>query len=176
MLRNSTLPFEHYFIYNGVVSDQKHKYAWLLDIFTEIRTKLQFYYLDKLLKEYGTFCHNHRTCSTNFVYVGRPRTGQVAKYGNPFPVSFAIKQNKKSDPELFEREVATSVIKYRNYLINRLKTSPNIWIPLIRDLQGKNLICFCTNGTTSKEQGGAYCHSLILANFASNLDEILKSI
>lgn len=175
LLRNSTLPFEHYYVYNGTISDQSKKYSWLIDIFNTIRLELQFKYLDELLLTYGNFCHNHRSCPTSdFVYVGRPKSGQIAKYGNPFPVSPTVKQNKNSNYFLFEKEVVNSVMKFRNYLINNLKNNPQTWIPLLEDIQNKNLVCFCTNSTTTKEKGGAYCHSLILSQISNNLDQVLE--
>lgn len=180
LLRNSWLPFEHFYTYGKegskqVVHDQRNKYEWLLDIFDDIRFKLHTEYLDDLLSKYGNLCHNMRTAPLNAIYAGRPKSGAIAVYGNPFPVDAEFKRLKNTDNHvLFNKAVALSVMEFRNYLFTQIKTSPELWYKHLKDIQGKPLKCFCTNGTLNRSTGGAYCHTLILAQFSDNLDTIYK--
>lgn len=173
MLRNSWLPFEHYYVYGDKIQDQRNKYEWLLDIFEEYRTELHFEYLDELLSKYGNLCYNMQTAPANATYAGRPKSGQIAVYGNPFPVDALYKAMKGTDKHnLFDKAVAKSVIEFRNYLFLEIKKSPSVWYQRLYAIKQKPLKCFCTNGTDSRNKGAAFCHTLILANFADNLDSI----
>lgn len=173
LLRNSWLPFEHYYAYSSKIHDQRHKYEWLINIFEDFRTELQFEYLDNLLSKYGNLCYNMQTAPVNAIYAGRPKSGQTAVYGNPFPVNALYKNMKGTDTHyLFDKAVAKSVIEFRNYLFLEIKKSPNVWYQRLYAIKQKPLKCFCTNGTDSRSKGAAFCHTLILANFADNLDSI----
>lgn len=173
MLRNSWLPFEHYYVYGDKIQDQRDKYGWLIEIFEDYRTELQFEYLDSLLSKYGNLCYNMQTAPNNAIYAGRPKSGQTAVYGNPFPVDACFKQLKGTDLNyLFDKAVAKSVIEFRNWLIEEIKKSPVLWYQRLLWIKQKPLKCFCTNGTDSRKKGAAFCHTLILAQFADNLDSI----
>lgn len=172
-LRNSWLPFEHYYAYGDKVQDQRDKYEWLINIFEDYRTELQFEYLDDLLSKYGNLCYNMRTAPANAIYAGRPKAGQTAVYGNPFPVVAFAKALKGTDNHnLFDIAVAKSVIEFRAYLIKEIMKSPDLWYQRLTEIKHKPLKCFCTNGTDSRDKGAAFCHTLVLAQFADNLDSI----
>lgn len=173
MLRNSWLPFEHYYAYSGTVHDQRDKYEWLLQIFEKIRTELQFKYLDGLLAKYGNLCYNMQTAPANAIYAGRPKTGQISVYGNPFPVDVRYKPMKGTDlNHLFDVAVAKSVMEFRSWLIDQIIKSPSLWYQRLLKIKQQPLKCFCTNGTDSRDKGAAFCHTLVLAQFADNLDSI----
>ncbi len=173
MLRNSWLPFEHYYAYGTKVHDQRDKYEWLIQIFEKIRNELQFKYLDGLLAKYGTLCYNMQTAPANAIYAGRPKSGQTAVYGNPFPVDARYKAMKGTNTHhLFDIAVAKSVMEFRNNLWNEIIKSPQLWYQRLKEIKQKPLKCFCTNGTESRDKGAAFCHTLILANFADNLESI----
>ena len=175
LLRNSWLPFEHYYAYGDKVHDQRDKYEWLVQIFETIRTELQFEYLDSLLAKYGNLCYNFQTAPTNAIYAGRPKAGQKAIYGNPFPVNAQYKSMKGTDNHhLFDKAVAKSVMEFRNYLWNEVVKYPDLWYKRLKDIKQKPLKCFCTNGTDNRDKGAGFCHTLILAQFADNVDEIYK--
>lgn len=176
-LKNSVLPFKHYFVYGAdAVRDQSDKYSWLIQIFEDLRTELQFEYLDELLSKYGSLCYNMQTAPTNAVYVGRPKAGTKSPYGNPFPISAEIKALKGIDDYTFDKDVASSVMKYRQYLAKEIQSNPKNWYQHLQHIKGQPLKCFCTNGTESREHGARFCHSLILAQFANNCDEIYEAL
>jgi hypothetical protein len=173
LLRNSWLPFEHYYAYGDKIHDQRDKYDWLINIFESYRTELHFEYLDGLLSKYGNLCYNMRTAPADAIYAGRPKAGQVAVYGNPFPIDPIYKDMKgTSKNHLFDKAVAKSVIEFRNYLITEIMKSPDVWYQRLKAIKQKPLKCFCTNGTDHRDKGAAYCHTLVLAQFADNLDSI----
>lgn len=173
MLRNSWLPFEHYYAYGDKVQDQRDKYEWLINVFEDYRTELQFKYLDELLSKYGTLCYNMQTAPDNAIYAGRPKSGQIAVYGNPFPVNATYRLMKgTSSNHLFDTAVAKSVMEFRNHLIAEIIKSPSLWYQRLKEIKQKPLKCFCTNGTDSRDKGAAFCHTLVLAQFADNLDSI----
>lgn len=39
----------------------------------------------------------------------------------------------------------------------------------VADLHHKNVVCFCSNGTTSTKEGARYCHGHILLAYAMAL-------
>ena len=178
LLRNSWLPFEHYYVYGAdKIQDQSDKYAWLIYIFDDIRAELHFEYLDSLLSKYGNLCYNMQTAPANSIYVGRSKIGVSNIYGNPFPVPSNLKLFKNGlNHHLFERAVALSVMEFRHHLIEKLKAEPTLWYGYLLALKQQPLKCFCTNGTDSREKGAAFCHTLILGHFADNIDSIYKTL
>lgn len=176
-LRNSHLPFEHYYSFGNDITgykvvDESDKYDWLIKIFTEYRTDLWLKYLDDLLSKHGHMCYNKATAPTNAIYVGRGSHFKNVTYGNPFPVSDSIKSIKKTDRNTFDIAVAYSVIKYRSHLIGEIRKNPRMWYEALNNLKNNPLQCFCNNGKDSRLLGGGFCHSLILSHFAENVDEI----
>lgn len=176
-IRNSHLPFAHYYAFGNDVTgykvvDESQKYAWLINIFKKYREQLWLKYLDDLLSKHGKMCYNKATAPSNAVYVGRGSKFKQVTYGNPFPVSDAIKAIKKTDRNTFDIAVAHSVIKYRSHLVSQIRNNPRVWYEALTNLQNNTLQCFCNNGTDSRLFGGGFCHSLILSHFAENVDEI----
>lgn len=172
-LRNSFLPFKHFYVYgNNVIKDESVKYQWLINIFEVIRTELWFEYLDQLLAQFGSLCYNPNTAPFNAKYVGRGSKFKHLTYGNPFPVSQEIKAVKKTDRYQFDVEVARSVMQFRHHLITQIRLDPKFWYQALTELQGQPLQCYCNNGTVSRNTGGGFCHSLILSSFAKDVNKI----
>lgn len=70
--------------------------------------------------------NKHKTKNlTNYVYVGRG-----SNYGNPFEIG-----RHGTREEVIE--------KHRLWLEERIRREPELLPQLIRDLRGKNLLCFC---------------------------------
>lgn len=176
-LRNSILPFEHYYAYGDKIHDQRDKYDWLIKIFENIRSKFQMNYLDDLLAKYGHLCYNFQTAPFNATYAGRPKSGQIAVYGNPFPINALYKEMKgTSQHNLFDIAVAKSVMEFRAHLIQQIIKYPEVWYQQLQDIKQKPLKCFCTNGTNSRDKGAGFCHTLILASFADQVDIIYQQL
>ena len=79
-------------------------------------------------------------------YVGR---GTIL--GNPFKTL----SNKTLESRM------DNCLSYRQYASDRIKTDERFREAVI-NLYGKTLTCYCSNGTTSIEDGAKYCHAHIL--------------
>lgn len=175
MLRNSFLPLEHYYAYgtdNPKVHDQKDKYLWMIESIEHTRYELQEDYLTDLISKYGNLCNNQRYTGNNGVYVGRSGKNIKSIFGNPFPVA---KETKDISKYVKDKAVALSVMQFRHYLVHKISDNSIYWYKHLTTLKGKVLKCFCTNGTTSRDLGANFCHSLILASFADQLDVIYET-
>ena len=106
ILRNSVLPFKHYYTFGNEnsykVINESIKYDWLIEIITNFRIKLWFDYLDDLLHKYGYLCvkvsHNDNNDLfknlKNSIYIGRNSKFKNITYGNPFLINSDIKKYK----------------------------------------------------------------------------------
>lgn len=87
---------------------------------------------------------NRNTCTeveyVNAVYVGRP-----SKWGNPFVMGKDGTRNEV-------------VKKYKDHLDYVLEGSPDVKDKLIKELKGKDLVCWCSPET---------CHADILLEYAN---------
>lgn len=113
-------------------------------------------YLDSVVAKHGhrVFAmYNAKVSDTN-VYIGR---GKGSILGNPFG-----KPNSRVE----------NCIKYRNHMLQVVRTNsdPQL-IQAIKDLKGKNVICFCSNGTDSVSKGARYCHGHIILNICEYLNK-----
>ena len=121
---------------------------------TEIVSKevLDTLYLNNLVSQYGTrvFAMFNRKPNVDNIYIGR---GKGTILGNPFMTG--------SNKTLKDRK--DNCIKYRNHLYTIIKTNsdPEL-IATIKNLKGKNVVCFCSNGTDSVSKGAQYCHGHIM--------------
>lgn len=105
-------------------------------------------YLDKLMAEHGTQVYSIYNVPKDIkaVYVGR---GTIL--GNPFKTL----ANKTLESRM------DNCISYRHYAIERIANDPD-FRKAVEQLYGKVLTCYCSNGTTSIEDGAKYCHAHIL--------------
>lgn len=103
-------------------------------------------YLEHVLKQYGhrVYAKYNQPKEGKNVYVGRP-----SLLGNPFQTA----HNKTWEDR------ANNCISYRNHLFNILMNNLDPEMARqIKALDGCNVICWCSNGTTSTEDGARYCH------------------
>lgn len=113
-------------------------------------------YLDSVVAKHGhrVFAmYNAKVSNTN-IYIGR---GKGSILGNPFS-----KPNSRVE----------NCIRYRNHMLQVVRTNsdPQL-IQAIKDLKGKNVICFCSNGTDSVSKGARYCHGHIILNICEYLNK-----
>lgn len=111
-------------------------------------------YLDKVLSEHGHHVFSKWNAPKNAVYIGR---GSI--FGNPFPM-----QNKS------EQERERVCVEYRKYLAKRIDNDPE-FRSAVKELKGKNVACFCSNGKTSRQDGARWCHGHILLACADYLNQ-----
>lgn len=111
-------------------------------------------YLDKVLSEHGNHVFSKWNAPKNAVYIGR---GSI--YGNPFPI-----QNKS------EQERERVCVEYRKYLAKRIENDSE-FRKAVKELKGKNVACFCSNGKASRRDGARWCHGHILLACADYLNK-----
>lgn len=105
-------------------------------------------YLDGLVAKHGRQVYSiyNAPKGIDVVYVGR---GTI--FGNPFKTL----QNKTLESRM------DNCISYRQYAVDRIENDAE-FKEAVRKLYGKTLTCYCSNGTTSIEDGAKYCHGHIL--------------
>ena len=118
-------------------------------------------YLDSVVAKHGhrVFAmYNAKVSDTN-VYIGR---GRGSIMGNPFATNDSKTLQDRID----------NCIAYRNHMFQVVRTNsdPQL-IQAIKDLKGKNVICFCSNGTDSVSKGARYCHGHIILNICEYLNK-----
>jgi hypothetical protein len=122
-------------------------------------------YLNNKVSQYGhrVFAVFNRKPDEDSIYIGR---GKGSILGNPFMTG--------SNKTLQDRK--DNCIKYRNYLSDMIKTNSNPeMLAQIKALKDKNVVCFCSNGTSSVEDGAQYCHGHIIlsaSHYLCSLDEV----
>lgn len=107
-------------------------------------------YLDMVVKDYGqrVFAQYNKTPDANNIYIGRPSI-----LGNPYMTNDSKTLQDRMD----------NCIKFRNNLFEIINTNSNpALIKAVRELDGKNVICWCSNGTDSVKHGARYCHGHVL--------------
>ena len=124
----------------------------------QVRKELQeVEYLDKILKATGdrVFSVRDREADSDNIYVGRPSI-----LGNPYATSKTLQSR------------IDNCMKFRTHLQKIIKEGKNlVYIQAVKDLKGKNVICYCSNGTTSVSEGARYCHSHILLSASDMLNK-----
>lgn len=107
-------------------------------------------YLDDLVFRYGhrVFAKYGKNTPSNSVYIGRGRPGI---FGNPIPLD---------DIHNVEERIVCAM-KYRDYLFDRLKKD-EVFKAEVMTLEGQSVSCWCSNGTSTLEDGARYCHGHIL--------------
>lgn len=115
-------------------------------------------YLDQLVNEYGNMVYARYNAPKNLdtVYIGR---GSI--FGNPF---------KTNDSKTLQDRM-NNCISFRHYLIAKIETD-GYFRQEVKKLHGRVLVCFCSNGTRSLDDGARYCHGHVLAAGASYLNSI----
>ena len=116
-------------------------------------------YLMMALRKYGhhVFAKYNKKEDINNIYIGR---GSI--FGNKF-----IPKNKSIEERI------KVCIQYRDYLLETIKEGNNeILIQSIKNLKDKNVICYCSNGTTHIETGAKFCHGHVIMNISDYLNKI----
>lgn len=111
-------------------------------------------YLDAVLAQYGHRVFSKWNAPEGTVYIGR---GSMC--GNPFPM------NNKS-----EQERERVCLAYREWLAQKIKDDQR-FRNAVKNLHGKNVACFCSNGKTSRQAGAKWCHGHILLACADYLNQ-----
>lgn len=112
-------------------------------------------YLDSLIAKHGRKVYSIYNAPKGMAvtYVGR---GTIL--GNPFKTL----NNKTLESRM------DNCISYRQYALDRIESDEE-FRKAVADLYGKTLTCYCSNGTTSIEDGARYCHAHILVAAANYL-------
>lgn len=115
-------------------------------------------YLDNLVATYGhrVFAKYNAKNPDIDVYIGRPTI-----LGNPF----------MSDDSKTLDDRINNCVKFKFYLFDIIKnnTNPHM-LEAIRVLKNKNVVCWCSNGTTHVNEGARYCHGHILLSACDYLN------
>lgn len=114
--------------------------------------------LDDIMLATGhrVFAKYNKNIDDKNVYIGR---GSI--FGNPFKVS--VKNN------LNER--VRVCIMYADYLLKLLDSGENEeLINSIKNLHGKNVVCFCASGKTHYSEKNKYCHGHVILAFSEYLN------
>lgn len=117
-------------------------------------------YLDSLVLDYGNrvFAKYNAKNPEIDVYIGRPSI-----LGNPFMTNDSKTLQDRID----------NCVKFKFYLHNIIKSNSNpTLISAVKALKGKNVVCWCSNGTTSTSEGARYCHGHILLSACDYLNNI----
>ena len=86
-------------------------------------------------------------------------------------VSTALTQTAFLDSKTLKDRI-DNCIKFKFYLHEIIKTNSNpSLISAVRALKGKNVVCWCSNGTTSTSEGARYCHGFILLSACDYLNQ-----
>ena len=111
-------------------------------------------YLDDVMAKYGNRVFSVRNAPKDAIYIGR---GKNSIFGNPFPMH----------GEHTREQVC---VDYRKWLANKIKTDPT-FREKVKNLKGKNVACFCSNGKCSRKEGAKWCHGHILLACADHLNK-----
>ena len=117
-------------------------------------------YLDSLVSAYGhrVFAKYNAKNPSLDVYIGRPSI-----LGKPF-----MTRNNKTLKDRID-----NCVKFKFYLHDIIKTNSNpALINAVRALKGKNVVCWCSNGTTHVSEGARYCHGHILLSTCDYLNGV----
>ena len=116
-------------------------------------------YLDRLVSDYGhrVFARYNANDPFNDVYIGRPSI-----LGNPFMTTDSKTLQDRID----------NCIKFKFYLHDIIKNNSNpVLISAVKALKGKNVVCWCSNGTTHVSEGARYCHGHVLLSACDYLNQ-----
>lgn len=109
-------------------------------------------YEERLIKDFGSKVYGKWNAPEDAIYIGR---GSI--YGNPFPM-----KNQTHEERL------RVCLAYRTYCAKRIAEDPE-FAKAVCALYGKNVMCFCSNGTRSKKDGARFCHGHVLQAAAKYL-------
>lgn len=109
-------------------------------------------YLDTVMQKYGHHVFAMFNAPKDAIYIGR---GKNSIFGNPYPMKG-------------EQTRAQVCLNYRKWLLNKIQTDAN-FAEQVKNLHGKNLTCFCSNGTNNRQSGAKWCHGHILLSCADYL-------
>lgn len=102
--------------------------------------------------KYGQQVFSLKNAPSDAIYIGR---GKNFVFGNPFPMTG-------------EEDRARVCIEYRKWLGDKVKHDKD-FAEKVKSLHGKNVKCFCSNGTQTQDQGARWCHGHILLSCAEYL-------
>lgn len=111
-------------------------------------------YLDNVLEKYGKQVFSMKNAPKDAIYIGR---GKNSIFGNPFPMH----------GEETREQVC---IDFRKWLFETIKSEPD-FAEKVKNLNGHNVKCFCSNGTNSRKLGAKWCHGHILLACADYLNQ-----
>ena len=111
-------------------------------------------YEERLIKDFGHLVYGKWNAPKDAIYIGR---GSI--YGNPFPM-----RNQTHEERL------RVCLAYRAYAAKRIAEDPE-FAKAVKELYGKKVVCFCSNGTCSKKNGARFCHGHVLQAAAKYLVE-----
>lgn len=117
-------------------------------------------YLNTLVAKYGSrvFSMRNKKPDADNIYIGR---GKGSILSNPF----FTKDNKTLEDRI------NNCISYRRWIANVINTNSNPeLIQQIKNLKGKNVICWCSNGTECVASGAKYCHGHIILAVCDHLN------
>ena len=115
-------------------------------------------YLQMVLENYGqrVFSVKNKTPDDDNIYIGRP-----TEFGNPYMTM----QNKTLQDRM------NNCIKFRNNLFAIINGNLNPGlVESIKKLVDKDVVCWCSNGTCSIDEGAQFCHGHILLYAADYLN------
>ena len=107
-------------------------------------------FLNNAVNKYGhrVFNKHTRLPDVNDVYIGRP-----SNLGNPY-----MTNNSKTIEDRI-----SNCIKFRNNLFQIILGGLNpALVEEVKNLDGKNVVCWCSNGTDNVKHGARYCHGHVL--------------
>lgn len=120
-------------------------------------TKWQHEFLDKLVKDYGhQVFHCKKYTGTNGKYIGRP-----TEFKNRFTHLPLDKVTGNDVVKVATRELA--VITFLDEMNKKISENSVATINHLRKLKGKDLLCWCSNGTDAVSKGAKYCHGHVYA-------------
>ena len=115
-------------------------------------------YLDHLVNKHGdkVYARYNAPKGLDTVYIGR---GSV--FGNPFKTGESKTLQDRMD----------NCMRFRRYLTAKINIDPR-FREEVKNLLGQTLVCFCSNGTRSLDDGARYCHGHILVAATTYLNSV----
>ena len=114
--------------------------------------------LDELMLAVGdrVYAKYNRQIDDNNIYIGR---GSI--FGNPFKINTGDRFNDR----------IKNCISYANYIIGCIddNSKPEL-ISSIKNLSGKNVVCFCATGKNVVSDTNRYCHGHVILSISEYLN------
>lgn len=114
--------------------------------------------LDDIMLSVGdrVFAKYNKHIDDDNVYIGR---GSI--FGNPFKISTGDRFNDR----------ITNCIMYADYIFGLIESGKNPeLINSIKNLSGKNVVCFCASGKSIYSEKNKYCHGHVILSISEYLN------